>query len=94
MDGYVARFDSDIVLGDNDVMPNIVSCIPGGQLSNNVTASETSLTSHATLSSKPSSTVKQLMTNTMRNICKGCCVSVVKTFIVNRIYNCHKHVLF
>jgi len=90
VDGYVARFDSDVVIGDSGVMPNTLSRVPRGQLS----ASATSLTSQAILSSTPASTFQHIMTNTKQNAGKGCCISVDNTSVVNRIYNCHRHSLF
>jgi len=81
VDGYVARFDSDVVSADNGVIPNTLSRIPCGQLSKDIAASEAPLTSHAILSSKPASDCEHLMTNSMQNIGKGFLICfVVNTF--------------
>ena len=88
MDGYVARFDSDVI-GDSGVMPNTFSYIPHGQLSKDKTASETALTSRAVLSSKPVFDFKHIMPNTIQNAGTGCCNSVVdNVFAVNISYIC------
>ena len=66
MDGYVARFDSDVI-GDSGVMPNTLSFIPSGLLSKDITANETTLMSHAILSNKPASNFKHVMGDSLKN---------------------------
>jgi len=76
VDGYVARFDSDVI-GDSGVMPNTLSFIPSGPLSKDITANETTLMSHAILSNKPASNFKHVMTDTVQTTAKGCSISAV-----------------